>query len=184
MESYITVDKNMVVAETIGNTEVVWHDIKKAPFSIHGLEDALSSDFYHRVPFDVAKATSEGVELLAKECVGGRVRFSTDSPYIAIRAKFLVVGKSSHLTLISSAGFDVYIDGEYGSRFVKEFRMPFDMVDYYEQVVDVSDGKMQSYTINFPVHSVVESVEIGLKPNAKIDYARPYRSVEPVVFYG
>jgi hypothetical protein len=62
--------------------------------------------------------------------------------------------------------------------------MPYDMTDYYEQIVHVSSGDMQSYTINFPVHSVVQSVEIGLKPGAKIDYAKPYRNIAPVVFYG
>ena len=183
MESYINVDKNMIVNTTIGDAEVVWHDIKRPPFSLHGFFDPLGQEYYRRVPSDVAEATSVGVDKLARESAGGRVRFATDSPYIAIRAKFRVVGRSPHLTLISSAGFDLYSDGEFGSRFVKEFRMPYDMKDSYEQIVYL-DGKMRTYTVNFPVHSVVESLEIGLKPTAKVDAPMPYRDIAPIVIYG
>ena len=184
MESYINVDKNMIVNTTIGDAEVAWRDVKNAPFSLHGFFDPLNTDIYRRLPSDVAEATSPGVDLLCRESAGGRVRFSTDSPYIAVRAKFRVVGRSSHLTLISSAGFDLYLDGEFGSRFIKEFRMPYDMVDTYEQIIYVEGGKMRTYTINFPVHSVVESLEVGIKPDASIGEATPYRDILPVIIYG
>lgn len=184
MESYINIDKNMIVNTTIGDAEVVWLDVRHEPFSLHGLYEPQSTPFFCRVPPDVAEATSKGVEALSKESAGGRVRFSTDSPYIAIRAKYRVVGRSSHLALVSSSGFDLYIDGEYGSRFVKEFRMPYDMVDRYEQIVYLDGESMRSFTVNFPVHAVVESLEIGLKPGAAIGSARPYRDTAPVLFYG
>ena len=184
MESYINIDKNMIVNTTIGNAEVVWLDVRRAPFSLHGLYDPQNTPFFYRIKPDVAAATSAGVEALGKESAGARVRFSTNSPYIAIRAKFRVVGRSSHLSLVSSSGFDLYIDGEYGSRYAKEFRMPYDMVDSYEQIVYLDGEVMRSYTINFPVHAVVESLEVGLKPGAAIDSARPYRDIAPVLFYG
>lgn len=184
MESYIQFDPNMIVNSTIGNVEVAWHDVRTAPFSLHGFYKPLSEPIFHRVPTDVAAATSKGVALFEQESAGGRVRFSTDSPYVAIRAKYRVVGRSSHLTLVSTAGFDLYVDGEYGSRFVKEFRMPYDMGDSYEQIVHLEGEAMRSLTIHFPVHSVVESVQIGLKPGARLESARPYRNVDPVVIYG
>ncbi len=181
---YINIDKNMVVNETIGDTEVVWYSVKEKPFSLHGLYEPLTEPYFRRVPSDVAAATSEGVDKLSRESAGGRVRFSTDSPYIAIRAKYLVVGRSPHLTLISTSGFDLYLDGEFGSRFIKEFRMTNDMKDSYEQIVKLDGETMRSYTINFPVHAVVESLEIGLKPGATVGEPKPYRSVDPVIFYG
>lgn len=184
MESYINIDKNMIVSTTIGDAEVIWRDVRQEPFALHGFYEPLTEPFFRRLPPDVAEATSEGVKLLSRESAGGRVRFSTNSPYIAIRARFKVVGRSSHLTLISSAGFDLYIDGEFGSRFVKEFRMPYDMVDSYEQIVRLDGDKMRSYTINFPVHSVVESLEIGLKPDAFLGGPTPYKDYKPVLFYG
>lgn len=184
MESYIQIDKNMIVNTTIGDVEVTWHDVRNAPFSLHGFYDPQNQPYFRRVPADVAAATSEGVDKLCRESAGGRVRFSTYSPFIAIRAKFLVVGRSSHLTLISTSGFDLYADGEFGSRYLKEFRMPYDMTDRYEQIVQFAGERMTSYTINFPVHAVVERLEIGLKPGAALAAARPYRDLAPVTFYG
>ena len=184
MESYINLDKNMIVNTTIGDVEVTWHDVRRAPFSLHGLYKPQTEPYFHRLPFDVAAATSEGVDKLSRESAGGRVRFSTDSPYIALRAKYRAVGHSPHLTLISTSGFDLYIDGEFGSRYVREFRMPYDMVDSYEQIVHLDGEHLRSYTINFPVHAVVESLEIGLKPGAVLKEAKPYRDIKPVAFYG
>lgn len=184
MESYINIDKNMLVSESISGYDVLWYDVRKAPFSLHGFWEPCTEPFFRRVQPDVAEATSEGVNKLSRESAGGRVRFSTDSPYIAVRAKYRVVGRSSHLTLVSTSGFDLYTDGEFGSRFIKEFRMPYDMTDRYEAIVSVGGEVMRSYTINFPVHAVVESLEIGLKPSAQIGEARPYRDIKPVIFYG
>lgn len=184
MENYINVDQNMVVSTTIGDFPVEWHDVRKAPVSIHGLYEPETEPFFYRLPLDVAAATSPGVDKLNRECAGGRVRFSTDSPYIAIRATYRAVGRSSHLTLVSTAGFDLYIDGEYGSRYVKEFRMPYDMVDRYEQIVHLEGEIFRSYTMNMPVHACVESLEIGLKPGARLEAAKPYRDIKPVVIYG
>lgn len=184
MESYINIDKNMLVAESISGYDVLWYDVRKEPFSLHGFYEPLTEPFFRRVKPDVAEAASEGVDKLSRESAGGRVRFSTDSSYIAVRAKYRVVGRSSHLNLVSTSGFDLYTDGEFGSRYIKEFRMPYDMKDSYEALVPVVGGVMRSYTINFPVHAVVESLEIGLSPDAKLDFARPYRDIKPVIFYG
>ena len=184
MESYINLDKNMVVNASIGDTEVTWYDVRQAPFSLHGFYEPLTEPYFRRVPAEVAEATSAGVDKLSRESAGGRVRFSTDSPYIAIRAKLLVVGRSSHLTLISTSGFDLYTEGEFGSRFIKEFRMTYNMGDGYEQIIKVGEGGMRSYTINFPVHAVVERLEVGIAPSASLGEARPYRAFKPVIFYG
>ncbi|MBE6553793.1 MAG: hypothetical protein E7666_05560 [Ruminococcaceae bacterium] len=184
MDSFIQVDPNMIVNTTIGDVEVVWRDVRTAPFALHGFYQPLTEEIFRRVPTDVAEATSVNVAKLSQESAGGRVRFSTDSPYVAIRAKYRVVGRSSHLTLVASSGFDLYVDGAFGSRFVKEFRMPYDMTDSYEQIVYLESAAMRSFTINFPVHAVLESLEIGLKPSARLEAPRPYRNADPVVIYG
>ena len=184
MESYINLDKNMVVDTTIGDVEVVWYDVRKQPFSLHGFYNPENEPIFRRLPPDVASETSGAVGKLSKESAGGRVRFSTDSPYIAIRAKYLVVGHASHISLVSTSGFDMYIDGEFGSRYVLDFRMPYDMTNSYEQIIRLNSGEMRSYTINFPIHAVVESLEIGVAPNSIVKEAIPYRDIKPVIFYG
>lgn len=54
----------MIVNATIGDVDVTWYDVKKAPFSIHGLYNPETEPFFHRLPFDVAEATSEKVAKL------------------------------------------------------------------------------------------------------------------------
>lgn len=36
MESFINVDKNMIVNTTIGDVAVRWHDVRNGTFSLHG----------------------------------------------------------------------------------------------------------------------------------------------------
>lgn len=184
MTSYMDLDKNNVANTTIGEYEVAWHDVRKSPFSLYGFYNPETEPFFHRLPLDIAAKTSDAVDKLSRESAGGRVRFSTDSPYIAIRAKYLIAGRDSHLTFISSAGFDLYIDSEFGGRYVREFRMPRNMDKSYEQIIHLDCGKMRSFTINFPVHSVVESLEVGLAPDATLGEAAPYRDIAPIIVYG
>ena len=184
MESYINLDKNMIANTTIGDVEVEWHDVRNVPFELYGLYEPKISPVFWRIPHDVAASVNEKIDKISQESTGGRVRFSTDSPFVAIRARFLTVGKTQHMPLISSGGFDMYIDGDFGSRYVKEFRMPYNVKDYYEQIINLSDESLRSYTINFPIRSVVETLEIGLKPNSKICAPKPYRDMAPMIFYG
>ena len=116
MESYINIDKNMIVNTTIGDAEVTWYDVRRAPFSLHGLYEPRTEAFFHRLPLDVAAATSEAVDRLSQESAGGRVRFSTDSPYIA----------SSYLKARQAGDENVYfIDGM--SFFVEPHQYDFSM---------------------------------------------------------
>lgn len=184
MESYIELDKNMATSDSADEVELTWYDVHEAPFSLHGFFEPKKGEMFRRLPAEVGEATSLRVERFSRESAGGRVRFSTNSPYVAIRVKYRAVGRSPHLTLISSAGFDMYVEGEYGSYLIKEFRMPYKMEDSYEKVLKTGSTQMRSYTVDFPVHAAIENLEIGLAPEARVAEARPYRDVKPVVFYG
>lgn len=184
MENYINLDKNMVVTTDFGDTQVAWYDVRKAPFVLHGLYKPQTEPFFHRMPDNVAEATSPSVALLQRESAGGRVRFSTNSPFIAIRAKYLAVGRSPHIPLVSNAGFDLYRDGAFGQEYVREFRMPYDMTDSYQQKIDLPDAEEHFYTVNFPIHSVVETLEIGIAPGSSLGGEKPYLDAKPIIFYG
>ena len=184
MNSYTNVDKNLVVNRTIGDADVIWYDVRKAPFSLHGLYDPITEPIFRRLPKSVGDATSKGVSLLCEMSAGGRVRFSTDSPYIAIRARFRSIDRHPVIAMIAGNGFDLYTDGEFGSRYLGAYRMPYDMEDSYEQILHLPCSTHRTYTINFPLRAVVESLEIGLKPDASLSSARPYRNLDPIVVYG
>ena len=184
VESRINPDQNQALFPTDESVPIAWHDVRRAPFKLYGLYQPQNGPIFRRLPADVAHEVSEKVERLGQECPGGRVRFATDSPYIAISARFRSVGRSSHMTMVSTAGFDLYCDGEWGSRYIREFRMPHDMPDSYAQIIHLPRGGLRAYTVHFPLHSVVETLQIGLKPGAVLKEGPPYRPLKPLVIYG
>ena len=180
-EAYVEVDKNLIVETVFPDTEdVKFHNARNAPFELYNLYGE-QDEIYRRLPKEVAEATSAGVNKLAKESAGVRVRFSTDSLYILIKAKMPVIGRNSHMTLLMSAGFDLYEDTPTGSRFVKSFMPPYKMEDGYEQIVRFGSRKMRYFTINFPLHSVVSDFYIGLQEDAQIGAGQPYKNKKPII---
>ena len=83
-KSISEIDKNLAV-ETICNLPIVFRNSAEEPFSIHGLLDPRDGAPYHRIPDEVAAATNEGVKWLNYHTSGGRVRFKTDSPHLAVK---------------------------------------------------------------------------------------------------
>ena len=83
---YVEVDKNLIVEASIGDLPVEMYDVRRAPFAIYGAYDPLGEEWFVRLPDEVGAAVSAGVHRLSKETAGIRVRFSTDSEYVAIRA--------------------------------------------------------------------------------------------------
>ncbi len=183
-EAYVEVDKNLIVETVFPDTEdVKFHNVRNAPFELYNLYGE-QDEIYRRLPKDVAAETSKGVDKLAKESAGVRVRFSTDSLYILIKAKMPIIGRNSHMTLLMSAGFDLYEDTPTGSRFVKSFMPPYKMEDGYEQIIRFGSRKMRYFTINFPLHSVVSEFYVGLQEDSVIGAGKPYKNEKPIIIYG
>lgn len=177
MENIAQIDKNFVVDTTVGE-EVEWYDAQKAPFAIYGLmyEDGK----FRRMPEAVAETVSPGVGKLHIRCTGGRVRFRTDSPFVAIRAEMDPIKPSAHTGLTGAVGFDLYA----GGRHVKAFAPPLDIADGYESQIDLLFTGMQEMVIYFPLYAGVQKLEIGLKPGCRLEAADPYPNDKPIVFYG
>ncbi len=185
-EAYVETDKNLIIAEKIGKPDVKLYDVREAPFSIYGFYDPYGQELFRRLPIDVAEATSVNVARIAKATTGGRVRFATDSSYVAIKVVMPVIGRGSHIPLEASAGFDLYEDySDFGeSRFIKAFLPKYDISGGYEQVIDVGERKMRYYTINFPVNSNVSELYVGIEENATLSEGLKYRNEKPIVIYG
>ena len=183
-EAYVEVDKNLIVETVFPDTEdVKFHNVRNEPFELYNLYGE-QDEIYRRLPKAVAEATSAGVNKLAKETAGVRVRFSTDSGYILIKTKMPVIARNSHMTLLMSGGFDLYEDTPTGSRFVKAFMPPYKMEDGYEQIIRFGSRKMRYFTINFPLHSVVSEFYVGLQEDSQLGAGKPYKNKKPIIIYG
>jgi len=179
------VDSAMRIETKIGEKDVVFYDIRKSPFSIYGLYSPQSEDSFKRMPDEIGKNTNEGVEVLYTNTAGGRVRFSTDSPYIAIHAEMWGMAKMSHFVLTGSCGFDLYIDEENGdTHFAGVFRPPYNAENGFDSKIALKGKKLRYVTINFPTYSNVKNLYIGLSENAYLGEGRKYSYDKPVVYYG
>ena len=178
MSNISKIDKNFKVETTIEQDDIVFYNADDERFEIFGIfkEDGK----YRRLPESVAKAVSPGVLGLHAHTAGGRVRFVTDSPYVAINVKMGDVGKMPHFALTGSAGFDIYID----NTFWKSYVPPFDIVDSYESLRELPNGDLREITINFPLYSEVKELYIGVREGSVIKKASPYKNDKPVVYYG
>ena len=184
-EQYVEVDKNLMIETSFPETDVRFHSVREEPFDLYNFYDPKNQPIFRRLPEDVAEATSEGVAKLSRETAGGRVRFSTDSQYILIKAEMPVIGRSSHMTLAMSAGFDLYEDYETGeSRYHRVFMPPYKMEGGYEQIIRFGSRKLRHFTINFPIHSVVSELYVGLQEDAVLGGGLKYRNEKPIIIYG
>lgn len=182
------IDSNFRVKCESGRKDTKWYNARKAPFKIHGLYNPETQVPFVRMPHDVAKTINEGVERLAFNTAGGRVRFKTDSPYISITSQMVVTTLMSHMTLCGKAGFDAYIEKDGKSEFAFTFIPPADMTDGYSSTKDISkeifgDGPY-NVTINFPLYNGVTNLYIGVKEGSLLQESSPYLNEKPVVYYG
>lgn len=171
-------DKNFKVETKINKSDIVFYSARTSPFCVHGL--IHTGEKFRRMAEDVARRVSEGVYGLHANTAGGRVRFKTDSPYVAIYAKMENIGKMPHFALTGSSGFDLYVGKKYKSSFVP----PFEITDGYESLSELGERKMREITINFPLYSDVCELYIGLSQNARVLPPREYKIKKPIVYYG
>lgn len=169
---------NVKKADRFGRDDLVYINVTEEPFRIHGL--FREGDRFVRLPEKVAKDTNEGVAQLFANTAGGRVRFITDSEYVAIHAETEGIGKMGHFAPSGSAGFDVYADDVYAGTFVP----PYDQKDGYDAIVTFEGRKNREITVNFPLYSGVRELYIGLRRDAYLAEPSPYLHKTPVVYYG
>lgn len=172
------IDERLNVKKSINDEGLVWYDVDAAPFKVFGLlRDEVS---YRRLPSNVAEATSEKVAALAHNTAGGRVKFSTTSKRIAIRASMLSVCRMPHMSFVGIHGFDMYVNGVYTNTFTP----PLDISDGYESMATLSGNEKKEILINFPLYNSVAHLEIGLDEGCEVDVGVGYKYEKPVVFYG
>lgn len=178
MSNVSNIDKNFIVKTNIQKDNIRFFDIRENPFKIYGV--FWENGKYRRISENTAKNISVGINALHAHTAGGRVRFVTDSKYIAIVTNVGNVLKAPHATLLGNAGFDMYV----GTQFAHSFVPPYDFENTYEGIAEFSTSELREITINFPLYGEVNEIYIGLENKAVLSEASPYRNDNPIVFYG
>ncbi len=178
------IDSNLKVKNSFSVDDLCLYDVRNEPFDIYGLYNPKTEHIFKRIPDDVAKSTNEGVARLAKNTAGGRVRFTTDSSYIAIKAVMPTITHFSHMTLAGTSGFDLYVDQGGKGIYIGTFMPPYDMSDGYESIIEFPNREIRSVTIHFPIYNDVSTLYIGLQADATLSHGAKYKYTKPILYYG
>lgn len=181
MKNISELDKNLKIETNIEREGLVFFDVNELPVSIHGV--FYENGRFVRMPESVARTVSANVLELSRHTAGGRVRFVTDSPFVAIKTEQPLCGAFSHMAPAGQTGFDLYRQEGEKQIFVKSFLPPTPNRGY-ESLLELGDSKMKTLTIDFPLYYGVEKLYIGLHRDAKISHAPDYKHKKPMVFYG
>ena len=182
------IDKNFKVDADLGETDIVWYDVEEAPFEIYGVTKGEKS--FVRMPPEIAAEASENVKNLSYHCSGGRIRFSTNSPYIAVKIVMPYVTHFAHMTMLAASGSDLYLDEDGKSEYVCSMVPPANMTAGYEflrkmwPAIRREVGEDLCYTLNMPIYNEVTKFYVGIKEGSTLGPGAKYRDLPPVLFYG
>ncbi|OGV36922.1 MAG: hypothetical protein A2020_16605 [Lentisphaerae bacterium GWF2_45_14] len=178
------IDKNFQLAN-IGNKEICYYDALLQPFALSGFPWRDPQKVFNRLPASFTeKDVNPGALSLSRHSTGGAIRFRTDSPYIALRAKLAYSSDMSHMPRAASSGFDLYSGSGADIRYCKTVQPGHKQEQVEIILVDRVPKQMTDYTLYLPLYGSASKIEIGLAPGAKIEAPTPQAITKPVLFYG
>ncbi len=177
------IDENFIVNTNISEPDMVWYDARQFPFEIYGVIYDKEEEKFLRMPKDIAEKVSKEVAELNTNTSGGRVRFKTDSSYIAISAVMNACWPMPHMPVTGMAGFDIYRNDGARDVYFRSFVPSVNFKEGYSSgIKTLSD--FTDYTINFPLYHDVKRLYIGIKKDAALEPPTGYRHKRPIVYYG
>ncbi|MBP5274607.1 MAG: hypothetical protein ILO36_06715 [Abditibacteriota bacterium] len=170
-------------SETLSE-EITWFDASEKPVRLYGvLPPSPDEPYYHRMPPEAAERVSEGVADSRGTTSGGRVRFYTDSPFVAVHARLWRAGLREYMTRIIYAGFDMYVQtGNEKPRYAGYTTVPQDFYGGHDSLIYT--GSPGTVTLFMPLYGGVRELYVGVKKGSVIKEAPGYKYEKPVVFYG
>ena len=173
----------------------VVYNAEEAPFRIYGLWGKNEEGTFARMPREVAEKTSRKLPLLYTNTAGARLRFSTDSSYVALGAIYPPMifssERSASLSGAGAFGFDLYANGEHVRALLPQnviqrgSVVSFDIADgRYETILPLGEKKMRQITLCFPSFVNISELYVGLEQGAQVAEGLPYVNELPVVLYG
>lgn len=178
------IDKNLKVSHALAQdvkADFDFYDIEQAPLSLHGV--FREGENFVRIPKSVAGQVNDGVRGLNNHTAGGRIRFVTDSPRIALIAECFDGGNMPHMAYAGISGFDLYADYEGHQRYFGTFVPPIGFSGGFESIVALPSAEMRTVNINMPLYNGVRKVYIGIEKGRTVKSAEPLLQ-PPVVYYG
>lgn len=181
------IDQNFAAATEIPS-DVTYYDVFSLPFHVDGLYDPCGIRKFCRLPLDFIGCCNEGVQQLAWHTAGGRIRFATDSPWVAVAVQLRGVVHMAHMPNTGHSSVDVYAGPRGAHAGEQKFRGTIFCAKpqlSYTGLCSLGGSTVpQEVTLNLPLYNGVEKLYIGIQKDASLWEPAPYRIEKPVLFYG
>ncbi len=196
------IDKNLAYT-AIKEKDIQWINANTKPFSLHGITYSTNEQCYRRMTKEVAESSDlgKGMPYLCYSTSGGRLRFRTNSPYVALKCVIPARDIMEHMPIIGSFGFSIYSDGKYAGKYSPiwknilnpiEGEVPKEGVYYtlnygkisFDGINYLSGTGIREIELHFPLYGGVIELFVGIKGGSEILPPREYTYSKPVVFYG
>ena len=177
------IDKNFKIESTLGIEDLKYYDAKQKPFSIYGADpSSFEGEGFWRLPKKIMDTYSH-LFWGCKCSTGFRVRFTTNSEYVAIKVKFH--WEPSFMSATRQA-CDLYIDHNNGSStFSTRFLPKEDVIaQEFEGIKHFGNNEERSFTLNLMTYEMLESIHIGLQKDATVSEGKKYLDIKPILYYG
>lgn len=162
-----------------------YYSITEAPLKLYGLavKDAENRRFWRLSPEILADMPQ--YEYLGRRCVGGRVRFCTDSPTVTIKMTLARVTPDICVPLSGASGADVYVGKGKEAKFIGYVSpLVYSEQEFTVEKTFCKGAEMELITINLPRNDHLLGMEIGVEDAATVKEAPEYTVDKPIVFYG
>lgn len=181
------VDKNFAFPSSKGYP-ITWYDPKEKPFKTYGVFYSEEEETYRRIPKAVADNVSEGVSWLSQHTSGGRVRFRTNSPWIAIRVVEPHRESMSHMAVAGIFGFTLFVDKKFCGIYMPtspQLEKPQNDKIVFDGIRGSKKQEMYEAELYFPLYNGVDCLSIGLKDGSIVEESSPYKYEDkPILVYG
>lgn len=190
------IDKAFVVKSDIEKDDIAWFDVRKAPFNVYGLYNPETEEVFKRMPTEVAEKVNIGVHNRSFNTSGGRIRFKTNSPYLAIKVEYSALQKAPHFTLSGMNGMDIYTYKDEKFKYFSTVIPSFEDENGYERLIELGENKIgygrspidthenTEYVLTMPLYNSVNNVYIGIKEGSHLESGSEYKISRPIVYYG
>ena len=169
----------------MSETNLVFHDPRKAPFLLTGFPWLAENGNYNRIPERLMPIlTEKQLTWVAPQPSGGTIRFRTDSRKIAVRVELLRDETCRFNTQASLSGFDAYMEEGDGLRYLFNLGLENNPISYTAETPWPLEPKMRDFVLYTPLQNPLKSVEVGLEEGAQLLAPSPFSVAKPILFYG
>ncbi len=170
--------------------DVEWHEVTESAFSLHGVFYEEKAQVFVRMSQEAAAAVSGNVRWLSRMTAGGRLRFATDSPYVAVQCVAPCIEPMNHMPLTGSHGFALFVNGVYRSMYSPDYSVIMRAIENrseyfaFDGLRETCAAGISECMLCFPLYGGVSLLKIGIKKGCKLQSAKPYAYKDKIAFYG